>query len=83
MHLVMGCARSGFAGIRTCTPLRFFFFSPPASSLSQPPSRTGTVSMYLALAKPLDSPILHGDTQILIRDDGKSIEIDNSHLQED
>jgi hypothetical protein len=32
-------------------------------------SRTGTVSMSLALDKLLDGPILHGGTQILVRDD--------------
>ncbi|XXH02667.1 hypothetical protein Hte_009049 [Hypoxylon texense] len=32
-------------------------------------SRTGTVSMSLALAKLLDGPVLHGGTQILVRDD--------------
>ncbi|KAI0451112.1 hypothetical protein F5B21DRAFT_488213 [Xylaria acuta] len=32
-------------------------------------SRTGTVSMSLALQKLLDGPILHGGTQILVRDD--------------
>ncbi|KAI0547953.1 hypothetical protein F4679DRAFT_340767 [Xylaria curta] len=32
-------------------------------------SRTGTVSMSLALEKLLDGPILHGGTQILTRDD--------------
>ena len=46
-------------------------------------SRTGTVSMSLALAKLLDGPILHGGTQILIRDDGKFDEDDNGHLRED
>lgn len=34
-------------------------------------SRTGTVSMSMALDKLLDGPILHGGTQILVRDDGK------------
>jgi len=34
-------------------------------------SRTGTVSMSLALAKLLDGPVLHGGTQILVRDDGR------------
>ncbi|KAI1346610.1 hypothetical protein F5Y01DRAFT_308191 [Xylaria sp. FL0043] len=32
-------------------------------------SRTGTVSISLALEKLLDGPILHGGTQILVRDD--------------
>lgn len=32
-------------------------------------SRTGTVSMSMALDKLLDGPILHGGTQILIRGD--------------
>ncbi|KAI1135781.1 P-loop containing nucleoside triphosphate hydrolase protein [Hypoxylon sp. FL0543] len=32
-------------------------------------SRTGTVSMSMALAKLVDGPVLHGGTQILIRDD--------------
>ncbi|KAI1385890.1 P-loop containing nucleoside triphosphate hydrolase protein [Hypoxylon trugodes] len=32
-------------------------------------SRTGTVSMSLALAKLVDGPVLHGGTQILLRDD--------------
>ncbi|KAG8169520.1 hypothetical protein KVR01_000265 [Diaporthe batatas] len=32
-------------------------------------SRTGTVSMSMALDKLLDGPILHGGTQILVRDD--------------
>lgn len=32
-------------------------------------SRTGTVSMSLALDKLLDGPILHGGTQILVRGD--------------
>ncbi|KAI0473167.1 P-loop containing nucleoside triphosphate hydrolase protein [Xylariaceae sp. FL0804] len=32
-------------------------------------SRTGTVSMSLALARLLDGPVNHGGTQILIRDD--------------
>lgn len=35
-------------------------------------SRTGTVSMSLALAKLVDGPVLHGGTQILLRDDGRS-----------
>ncbi|KAK5633626.1 hypothetical protein RRF57_009340 [Xylaria bambusicola] len=34
-------------------------------------SRTGTVSMSLALEKLLGGPILHGGTRILTRDDGK------------
>lgn len=34
-------------------------------------SRTGTVSMSMALDILLDGPILHGGTQILVRDDGK------------
>lgn len=46
-------------------------------------SRTGTVSMSLALAKLLDGPILHGGTQILIRDDGKFDEDNNGRLRED
>lgn len=33
-------------------------------------SRTGTVSMSLALARLLDGPVLHGGTQILVRGDG-------------
>ena len=33
-------------------------------------SRTGTVSMSLALVKLVDGPVLHGGTQILLRDDG-------------
>ncbi|KAI0595403.1 hypothetical protein F4775DRAFT_605079 [Biscogniauxia sp. FL1348] len=32
-------------------------------------SRTGTLSMSLALAKLLDGPVLHGGTQILMRED--------------
>ncbi|CZR53860.1 uncharacterized protein PAC_03742 [Phialocephala subalpina] len=40
-------------------------------------SRTGTVTMSLALAKLLDGPILHGGTQILVRDDGKVDDDDN------
>lgn len=32
-------------------------------------SRTGTVSMSMALDELLDGPMLHGGTQILIRDD--------------
>ncbi len=36
-------------------------------------SRTGTVSMSLALAKLVDGPVLHGGTQILSRDDGKAL----------
>ncbi|KAF3056524.1 putative nad dependent epimerase dehydratase protein [Daldinia childiae] len=32
-------------------------------------SRTGTVSMSMALAKLVDGPVLHGGTQILTRDD--------------
>ncbi|OTB08924.1 hypothetical protein M426DRAFT_316224 [Hypoxylon sp. CI-4A] len=32
-------------------------------------SRTGTVSMSLALEKLVDGPVLHGGTQILLRDD--------------
>ncbi|KAI0013033.1 P-loop containing nucleoside triphosphate hydrolase protein [Xylariaceae sp. FL0662B] len=32
-------------------------------------SRTGTVSMSMALAKLVDGPVLHGGTQILLRDD--------------
>ena len=36
-------------------------------------SRTGTVSMSLALAKLVDGPVLHGGTQILTRDDGKHV----------
>lgn len=38
-------------------------------------SRTGTVSMSLALAKILDGPVLHGGTQILTRDDGENIDV--------
>ncbi|KAK7968887.1 hypothetical protein PG988_007960 [Apiospora saccharicola] len=34
-------------------------------------SRTGTVSMSLALEKLLGGPVCHGGTQILVRDDGK------------
>lgn len=34
-------------------------------------SRTGTVSMSMALDKLLDGPILHGGTQIFVRDDGE------------
>lgn len=34
-------------------------------------SRTGTVSMSMALDILLGGPILHGGTQILVRDDGK------------
>lgn len=34
-------------------------------------SRTGTVSMSLALEKLVDGPVLHGGTQILVRDDGR------------
>ena len=34
-------------------------------------SRTGTVSMSLAVAKLVDGPVFHGGTQILTRDDGK------------
>lgn len=34
-------------------------------------SRTGTVSMSMALDKLLDGSILHGGTQILVRDDGE------------
>ena len=34
-------------------------------------SRTGTVSMSLALAKLVDGPVLHGGTQILTREDGE------------
>jgi hypothetical protein len=33
-------------------------------------SRTGTVTMQLALEKLLDGPVLHGGTQILSREDG-------------
>ncbi|KAI3335782.1 hypothetical protein F4824DRAFT_500652 [Ustulina deusta] len=32
-------------------------------------SRTGTVSMSLALQELLNGPVLHGGTQILVRDD--------------
>lgn len=35
-------------------------------------SRTGTVSTSLALAKLVDGPVLHGGTQVLVRDDGES-----------
>lgn len=35
-------------------------------------SRTGTVSMSMALDKLLDGPILHGGTQIFVRDDGEN-----------
>ena len=42
-------------------------------------SRTGTVSISLALAKLLDGPILHGDTQILVRGDGK-LDDDDDYL---
>ncbi len=34
-------------------------------------SRTGTVTMQLALEKLLDGPVMHGGTQILTREDGK------------
>ena len=34
-------------------------------------SRTGTVTMQLALEKLLEGPVLHGGTQILTREDGK------------
>jgi hypothetical protein len=44
-------------------------------------SRTGTVSMSLALEKLLDGPILHGGTQILIRDDGKLINSCNGNVR--
>lgn len=40
-------------------------------------SRTGIVTMSLALAKLLDGPFLHGGTQILVRDDGKVDDDDN------
>jgi hypothetical protein len=33
-------------------------------------SRTGTVTMQLALEKLLEGPVLHGGTQILAREDG-------------
>ena len=33
-------------------------------------SRTGTVTMQLALDKLLDGPVMHGGTQILAREDG-------------
>ena len=34
-------------------------------------SRTGTLSMSMALAKLVDGPVFHGGTQILTREDGK------------
>lgn len=34
-------------------------------------SRTGTVSLQLALEKLLDGPVMHGGTQVLHREDGK------------
>ena len=36
-------------------------------------SRTGTVSMQLALEKLLNGPVCHGGTQLLGREDGRSI----------
>lgn len=33
-------------------------------------SRTGTLSMCMALAKLVDGPVLHGGTHIIVRDDG-------------
>jgi phosphoribosyl-dephospho-CoA transferase len=35
-------------------------------------SRTGTVTMQLALEQLLDGPVLHGATQILSREDGEA-----------
>ena len=35
-------------------------------------SRTGTVSMQLALEKLLDGPVMHGGTHVLSREDGMS-----------
>lgn len=34
-------------------------------------SRTGTMTMQLALEKLLDGPVMHGGTQILTREDGR------------
>jgi hypothetical protein len=34
-------------------------------------SRTGTVSLSLALEKLLDGPVMHGGTQLIGREDGK------------
>lgn len=41
-------------------------------------SRTGTVTMQLALEKLLDGPVLHGGTQILSREDGQYIRQHNT-----
>lgn len=38
-------------------------------------SRTGTVSMSMALETLLDGPVMHGGTQLLGREDGKSTTI--------
>ena len=36
-------------------------------------SRTGTVTMQMALEKLLDGPVCHGGTQILGREDGERV----------
>lgn len=35
-------------------------------------SRTGTLSMAMALAELLDGPVMHGGSQLLGREDGRS-----------
>jgi len=43
-------------------------------------SRTGTLSMALALEKLLDGPVMHGGSQLLGREDGKDVLIETSFV---